>query len=459
MLKRKYVRDRNDSIAARATAKVVITTEDEALVNLITSEIQGTGMSENSKLHIMIVGGNFIGKGAEAMLLTIQDAIKEAIPDAVCCVQLVREADRQQLREHGFEIIKHQPRRRAAKILNFALGTIGLLPQKRVDPTTIGEEGIANIFRVSSVVVDISGFGSSDQFGCRAAYGRWKRYGLAKCAGNKIVFMPQSWGPFKNQWVRLFTRLMLRNSELVCAREKRSSDYLIEAGCVDPQKILLSPDITFQFHASAPEVGQLILNDAGLTDRDRPIITITPNMRIFERTPGEGADNVYLSELINVAEYFLRETSCQIALIPHEASFRRANDAELCEILMEQIQEQERMFMLTGDESAADTKAVIGLSDFHIASRYHSLIAALSMRVPMAVIGWSHKYDGVMQKIGLEKWVVDPVRRSAKPITDVVVKAWDQRDTIRKVLQQRVPELEQESHLALVRMLDVIKSA
>lgn len=416
-------------------------------------------MSKDSKRYIMIVGGNFIGKGAEAMMLTVQDAIKQNIPEAVCFVPLVREADRQQLESYGFEIVKQRRQGRVVKVVSLGLAMTRLLRQRRIDLTAAKEKGIANIFRVSDIVVDIAGFASSDQWGPRVAFVRWRLYALSKCAGNRIIFMPQSWGPFKNRSVRLFTRLMLRNSEVVCAREKLSSDYLIEARCVNPQKVLLSPDIAFQFHASPPEVGQRILNQAGLIDRSRPIVAITPNMRIYERTPGQGINNTYLSALINVVKHFLRETSCRIVLIPHEASFRQANDTELCNMLIEQIQDRERVYMLTGDESAADIKAVIGLSDFLVASRYHSLIAALSMRVPAAVIGWSHKYNEVMQKIGLEKWVVDPVRRPTGSKTDLVVKAWDQRDIIKKVLQQRVPELERESCLALDRMIEVIKSA
>jgi polysaccharide pyruvyl transferase WcaK-like protein len=415
-------------------------------------------MGESSKAHIMIIGGNLIGKGAEAMLLTVRDTIKGAIPEAVCCVQLLREADCQQLKQYGFVIIKQRQQKRIARNINFALGLAGLLPHKKADPTTIGEEGIANIFKVSNIVVDISGFESSDQFGPRFAYNRWKRYSLARCAGNKIVLMPQSWGPFKNRWVRLFTRLMLRNSELVCAREKLSYDYLTEAGCIDGQKILLSPDIAFQFRASPPQKGRDILSKAGLSDQSKPIITITPNMRIFERMPSKDINNTYLSYLKNIIMHFLRETSCQIVLIPHEASFRRANDTELCKMLMDQIQDRRRVYMIRDDESAADIKAVIGLSEFLIASRYHSLIAALSLRIPSAVIGWSHKYDEVMRELGLEELVVDPVRWSNKLETSAILEAWEKREEIKKVLEHRVPKLEKQAHLALDRMVDVIKS-
>ena len=414
-------------------------------------------MSEKSKLCIMIVGGNFIGKGAEAMMLTVRDAIQEAFPSAVCCVVPLSEVERKQLEKHGFRAVRRQRQSLVRKILKLILTKTRLVSQQWIDPITVDCTGIANVFLVSHVIVDISGFASSDQYGSLNAFRRWMLYHLAKCARNKVVFMPQSWGPFKDLGARVFTRFMLRNSELVCAREKVSLEYLLDARCVPPDKALLFPDIAFQFHASPPEAGQCILNQTGLYDRNRPIITITPNMRIFERTPGRGIDNVYLSELTNIIKYFLHETSCQIILIPHEASFRRMNDAELCRMLIEQTRDHKRIFMLTGEESAADIKSVIGLSDFLVASRYHSLIAALSMRVPVAVIGWSHKYNEVMREVGLEQWVVDAVSSPEGTTNQTIIEAWHQRESIHIALKERVPELEKKSSWALERMIKIIR--
>jgi len=429
------------------------------LVGRACGEVERVHMSEKSKVRVMIIGGNLVGKGAEAMLLVVRNAIKAAVPESILYMPLACQADSEQLKKYGFEIVKQRQQGLIVKAVSFGLLMTRLLRQGWIDPTAAKEKGIANIFRVSNIVVDIAGFASSDQWGSRAAFGRWRQYALSKSVGNKIIFMPQSWGPFKNKSVSLFTRAMLRDAQLVCAREKISYDHLIESGCVKPQKILLSPDLAFQFRASPSKRGQRILHEAGLTDRNRPIITMTPNMRIFERTPGQGANNTYLSTLIDVITHFLHKTPCQIVLIPHEASYRRANDTELCKMIIEQIQDRERVCMLRADRSAADIKAVIGLSEFLVASRYHSLIGALSMRTPAAVIGWSHKYDEVMRELGLEQWVVDLVRQPANSTTDVVLKAWEKRDAIRKVLQERVPELEKKSALALDRMIDIIKFA
>ena len=55
-----------------------------------------------------------------------------------------------------------------------------LLRQRRIDLAAAREKGIANIFRVSNVVVDIAGFASSDQWGPVLLFGDPLFPGVAK---------------------------------------------------------------------------------------------------------------------------------------------------------------------------------------------------------------------------------------------------------------------------------------
>ena len=415
-------------------------------------------MSDNAAPNIMIVGGNFIGKGAEAMMFTVREAVEAAIPQAVFWVQPVYEAERPRFEEHGFRTVKRR-RTPVRDAVDLALGLCGLSRRRPATPQQIGPEGISNAYRVSDAVIDVSGFRSSDQIGPKRAVGRLARYAWARRAGNKFLFMPQSWGPFENRWVRWSTRLMLRNAELVCAREDLSAEYLTKSRCIAPERIVLAPDIAFQFKAAAPERGREVLAKAGLTNFRDPLVALTPNMRVFERTKGQGNENPYLTGLVRITEHFLRNTAASILLIPHEDSAFAANDPELCEMIAERANDPARVIQLSAKESAADIKAVIGLTDLHVASRYHGLIAALSMRVPSAVIGWSHKYDEVMREVGQADLVTDPVRRSADGILEVVVQAWTQRTALRGALEERVPQLEKRSQLAIERMIEIIQPA
>jgi len=414
-------------------------------------------MKTNHRLHIMIKGGNYRGKGAEAMMTTVQQAIIDKIPESVCCAFFSSESERIRFLVNGIYPIKRKRTKKLSMLFLMIRSTLSWLLDKwnlSVKKTNIEDN---NVFSISNIVVDISGFASSDQYGWRKSASRLNEMFLAKAAGNRILYMPQSWGPFNDFRTKFFTRFMLSQSEFVFAREKQSYDFLLNASCVKPEKLFLSPDIAFQFQAAKPDRAKNLLKKAGISIANDSLIAITPNMRIYERTLGKDGDNAYVKDLLQIINIFLSNTNCKIILMPHEATLNKANDFELCQTILKNIDGRDRVFLFDGKKTAAETKAIIGLCDLLVASRYHSLIAALSMRVPSVVIGWSHKYDDVMREVWLEKWIVDSVRHPGKDIGELAMEAWNHREEMRRTLDIRVPKLETESNFALQKMTDTIE--
>jgi polysaccharide pyruvyl transferase WcaK-like protein len=93
-----------------------------------------------------------------------------------------------------------------------------------------------------------------------------------------------------------------------------------------------------------------------------------------------------------------------------------------------------------------------------VASRYHSLVAALSMGTPVSVIGWSHKYDELMQSVQLSEYIVDPVRKGEFDNTlKVIQNAYRNRIDISEKIKKNVPEIEKkisEIFILITQILD-----
>ena len=409
-------------------------------------------------IRVMIVGGNFVGKGAEAMMLTVQQAVTEAIPEAECWVNPLFKSEYVPLEKHDIRVVRKLPSKMWG-LWEFLLGAVKVYRKPAVGRNVSSGVALKNVHDATQVVVDVSGFRSSDQIGVQRALGRWARYCWAKRAGNLFVFMPQSWGPFKNRWVRLFTRFMLRDADLVYAREESSFEHLVESKCLQPSRVELSADIAFAFHPDSPGESRQILSDMGIDIDAKEYVVITPNMRVYERTAGEGKNNTYLSGLLEVIGYFQEQTNCEVLLVPHEQSIGKPNDPQLCEKIVDLVPDSGQVFTLSGKPTAAEVKEIISGAAFVVASRYHSLVAALSRRVPAVVIGWAHKYDALLKRVNLERWNVDPVRGEAHGIAAMVEEGWNCRDEIRATIEDAVPELEAEAGEALARMVEVVKKA
>src|SRR6185312_6764631 len=55
-----------------------------------------------------------------------------------------------------------------------------------------------------------------------------------------------------------------------------------------------------------------------------------------------------------------------------------------------------------------EAKRFIANSRFLLSSRFHGLVNGLSQRVPSMAIGWTHKYDGILEIYGQQKYSLYP---------------------------------------------------
>ena len=65
------------------------------------------------------------------------------------------------------------------------------------------------------------------------------------------------------------------------------------------------------------------------------------------------------------------------------------------------------MAFIDFDLNTAAIRKITSTADVMITSRYHSMIAGLSLAVPTIVIGWGHKYQETMQAFGMAEFVRD----------------------------------------------------
>jgi len=95
---------------------------------------------------------------------------------------------------------------------------------------------------------------------------------------------------------------------------------------------------------------------------------------------------------------------------------------------------------------AREVKGMIGQCDLMIAARYHSVVAALSLGVPTFALGWHHKYEGVMQFVGQERWVYDVrqlssggTRLDSAGLMSSISELWANRRQVREQILEKLP--------------------
>ena len=96
--------------------------------------------------------------------------------------------------------------------------------------------------------------------------------------------------------------------------------------------------------------------------------------------------------------------------------------------------------------SAEELRAWIGQCRFLVSSRFHAMVFALSEQVPVMLIGWSHKYQEVMEQFGLEEFAADYVNLELSELKSVFETMEREEGQIRKKIAVHLPKAIESSY-------------
>lgn len=235
------------------------------------------------------------------------------------------------------------------------------------------------------VVLDASGFAYSDQWGWKKAKSR-AAGGISKWRknGKKVIFLPQAFGPFKEQALRECMSIIIKNANLIFCRDSDSHRYM--QSVLEKDSLLQAPDFTNLVSAHCPKWFLSTAKD----------VCFIPNSKMIEK----GGDHVagyvnFFVELIAVCQ----DKGMRPFLLLHEGR----KDLELCEKVNDALNTPIDLIQTT---DALEIKGIIGSSQAVVSSRFHGLVSALSQGRPVLATGWSHKYKMLLKDYGCDRFCI-----------------------------------------------------
>lgn len=356
-------------------------------------------------MKILIVGGGFVNKGAEAMVKTVQTELGKRIPDATFHVQGYPTEDWAFLESEGIQPLPSLGRNAKLRRLVTLCGTHPSLAFHLPAHRHFGQAvTVAQI----DAIVDVSGYAYGDPWGTASANLRADMVAFARDLRKPYVFLPQAWGPFQNAELAKVVHRICSQASMVYARDDRSmADLALLFGQRLPPTVQLSPDIAFLFEKNLPPSPSTGLQ-SHLVDQNTPTAGVAPNMRIYEKTEGTGADNRYLRFLVTVCTTLV-SYGFRVLLLPHEVARKNTgsiDDRLLCSIIENAVQDN-RVTALVHRMSSSEIKQQIGSMQCLVGSRFHALVAALSQGIPSFAVSWSHKYKELLRSAGLDRYVIE----------------------------------------------------
>ena len=400
---------------------------------------------QKQKINILIRGAGFKNKGAEAMLLTARHEIAQRLKTANFFA-LVSRNEIQTCKSHGICPVVTRGSNSFGKLLFLAQC---LLRHPKIFPVAVSSQNTAKqVLQVnnSDVILDISGYAYGDSWGIGSTQRTLAIAAYCKAKGKPYLFLPQAWGTFSDQKLAGNVTRICKVSGLVYARDNRSLSYLMSISDSSALHKEVVPDIAFKFKSEKSQVGSEILEKYGIDLKNESLIGVVPNEQIFRRGCGKGKNDQYIKTVVRMVNYCIEELGVIAVLMPHHIARpgdSKTGDLPLCALIRDGVKDKKRCVSLDKDYSAATIKSIIGQLDLLVASRYHSLIAALSSKIPVVAIGWSHKYPELLGLFGMEDYSVDFTELNKISFLDILKKAWVSRNDNRQIIRKRLPSIEQ----------------
>lgn len=246
--------------------------------------------------------------------------------------------------------------------------------------------------------------------------------GLLKIAIAKLLFRPIfcyaiGVGPVGTRLGRFLTRLFLNQVDLITLRDEDSRKRLSRLRVTKPQ-CFVTADPALVLTPVDDQKAQNIFSIERISETNGPRIAIAPRrwyhyrhyfLPMTFRTKffpllGQKEYMHLKKSIAQVADYLVATLNAQIIFVPMRSagiSFAPGQDDDrVCKEILDLMKFKENCFDLKGDYSPKELKAFLGQMDLVIGMRMHSLILASMMDVPVIGIALSPKFSSFFDLIG-----------------------------------------------------------
>lgn len=366
-------------------------------------------------MHVSIIGGSIWGnRGAEAMVTTCIGYIRQHCPSArISVFSYFPRQDAALVRDARVTIVDARPLSLVLKILPFTVACwIGSRLGIRV-PDSFLTVPVRHL-RESQLLLDVFGISFADG---RALFLPFNVLSLlpAFLLSVPVIKLSQALGPFRSSPNRFAARVTLGQCKYIFSRGEETARQL-RSLALPANTYGMAADIAFLYEprfslSSENDHQTLKLREALNAAKQRAIkvIAICPSAVVFKKAQARQIDYIgILSDTIGR----LLDSGYDILVLPHATragyTTLRNNDLPVIESVKQRCEHAlhsyalERIHWVDYDIGSQGIRALLELTDALITSRFHAMIAALSLGVPPIVLGWSHKYGEVLRQFLIE---------------------------------------------------------
>lgn len=308
-------------------------------------------------------------------------------------------------------------------------------------------EYLRSAIEASDVVLSVGGDNYTEDYGPPIYYMDVLEY--AQKLGRKTVIWAASIGPFQTEWVRQRMVRLMKNTNLIAARDDLTVNYLASLGIRENVKRVADPAFLLE-----PRFSERTC----LPWDPRPdnVMGFNGSGFLFKYLSTEQAGRA-LDALVEFFRDLVDSKEFHIILVPHDtAAGSPFSDWPFLSEFRRRLQRDECVSLISPGLDAREAKAVIGQCDYFVGMKMHATIAALSQGVPTIGLSYSAKYEGLHKFVyGHTKYLI-PFARIAEETLPETFAAMRCDTHVAVALQQSFAQLQVLAHAADDAMDDLL---
>lgn len=362
-------------------------------------------------ITIAITAASYSGnKGAAAMLQSSISQLKEHYGERlnIYLMSVYPSEDRRQCPHDFVKILPAQPER----LLFFAFPCAVFYRLLRWCPPVrklLLKNKILKAYADTDLVVDEAGISFVDSRGLIMNTYAFACAAVPLLMGVPLVKYSQALGPFRNPYNRFLAKWILPKAELVIARGRATYENLASIGVTKNAALCADGAFTMPQDEKTEREVRIKCGRAGL-EKERTVAFSISSV-VEKKCRKQGVD--YCRIMAEFAVYLTRR-GYQVFLFPNAARMAsqkpRNNDLMVGDAVYENARRMgadDGLIWERREMPPEEIRAYIGRSRFLVASRFHAMVFALTEQVPVMLIGWSHKYQEVLEQFGLGEYAAD----------------------------------------------------
>ena len=273
----------------------------------------------------------------------------------------------------------------------------------------------------------------------------WFYVWLAVVYKKPLFLYAPSAGPFENKMLNPVRKYFYRKFKVLSLREDISRGYLDKL-LGGKEEIVVTADSAIQQSIKPLDKQEYFVGDNNIY-LNKFIVAISAIEYKFPdcKNPQEKQAQ-YTSALLQCIEHIADRKNAHFLFIP-QLYGKVHSDVPYLEYLVSNLPAHATWEIVDKNYNSDMQRAIFGMSDLCIASRYHPIIFASSSGVPGIGIYYEHKAIGFMRLMGIEEFAFDIRDLNSNLMLEKIDKAIDNREELKELMKGKIVPLKHRSAL------------